>query len=254
VRFLRSRGAQAFLFIALLLLVWSYSLSLGVHGSSLLPSPWMTLETWWLDRALWLPHAWATGRMMVLSVGAALLASLPIAWWMHCAPRVQVAVESLFFTLQCLPLFVLTPVLVAFLGWGGWTVWIPSSLAVLFPLCMSLFKAVRSVPKAYLELFSTFPMHPWTIFWNLQLPYALPSLFAGLRVAMAGAGTAVLAAEFAGSQEGLGVLIQESRRNFDLAMSFACILTLSILMASLIGFCIWAERTLLKERRHVALA
>jgi NitT/TauT family transport system substrate-binding protein len=246
---LRNNGASAAVAIGCLIILWASAQLLFDPAETLFPGPWTTGLTWWQEWRVWGPHAMATGGLMTISLLAALFFAVPMAYMMTVSFRFRAAVESVFLTLQCLPLFVMTPILVAMVGWGWTTVLIPSFLSVLFPLCITLFKGVETVPKPYMELFRSFQMKSWSIFWSVQLPYSLPALFAGLRVAIASAATSVLAAEFAGGQQGLGMLIQESRRNFDLPMAFASILSVASLAGLFVGGCMMAERIVLGGRR-----
>jgi NitT/TauT family transport system substrate-binding protein len=246
---LSKTGSSSVVTACCLLAVWAGMQQIFDPRETLFPGPWTTGQVWWQERHVWSPHAWATGSLMIISLLAALASAVPMAYLMSVSARFRATVESVFLALQCLPLFIMTPILVAIAGWGWMTVLIPSFLSVLFPLCISLFKGVQNVPKSYLELFGTFRMESWSIFWTVQLPYSLPSLFAGLRMAIATAASSVLAAEFAGGQQGLGMLIQESRRNFDLPTAFASILTVVSLTGFCVGACVVAEKILLKGRR-----
>jgi ABC-type nitrate/sulfonate/bicarbonate transport system permease component len=239
--------------LACFALLWSVSIWIWDPSEQLFPSPWTTAMVFCREPACWGPHAWATGQMLVLCLGLGVLLAVPIAYAMQRYGSFRTWMESLFLLVQCLPLFIFVPVLVAILGWGVATVLIPSLMAVLLPLCMSLHRGLLAVPQAYLELYGTYSFSPWGLFWAVQLPHALPSLLAGLRMGVATAGSAVLAAEFAGGQEGLGLLIQESRRNFDLTMAFGGILSVGLLLGILVGLTHLLEEFLLRGRRHAAI-
>jgi NitT/TauT family transport system permease protein len=67
------------------------------------------------------------------------------------------------------------------------------------------------------------------IFWMLQLPNAMPYIFAGLEIAMIFALIGAIVAEFVGAQAGLGMLIQSMNFSLDVAGQFSVLLILSIL-------------------------
>src|SRR6201988_1528234 len=75
------------------------------------------------------------------------------------------------------------------------------------------------------------------IFWMLKLPSALPFVMAGLEVSMIFALIGAIVAEFVGSTEGLGMLIQSMNFNMDVAGQFSVLLILSI-MGLLLNRCI----------------
>jgi NitT/TauT family transport system permease protein len=69
----------------------------------------------------------------------------------------------------------------------------------------------------------------WQIFWMLQLPNAMPYIFAGLEIAMIFALIGAIVGEFVGAQSGLGMLIQSMNFTMDVAGQFSILLILSML-------------------------
>ena len=69
----------------------------------------------------------------------------------------------------------------------------------------------------------------WQVFWMLQLPNAMPYIFAGLEIAMIFALIGAIVAEFVGAQSGLGMLIQSMNFTMDVAGQFSILLILSVL-------------------------
>src|SRR5262249_4269403 len=63
----------------------------------------------------------------------------------------------------------------------------------------------------------------------LQLPNALPYIFAGLEIAMIFALIGSIVAEFVGAEKGLGMLIQSMNFTMDVAGQFSVLLILSFL-------------------------
>lgn len=252
----RARGYLAILAQAitalLLLLAWHYgSRSYDPHGV-LFPSPWHTFATLWHEQHVWLPHAAVTYFAMLSSVAIALIMAIPVAFCMLVSQNVRHSMQTMFLVVQCLPLFVLAPILVMLFGWSQWNILIPATLMVLFPLSINLYKGVNSVPQGYLELFKSHCASNWVTFWKLRLPFATGHLFAGLRLGVATAGMAVSAAEFSGAQEGLGVLLQEARRDFDLPLAFCGIVSLAVGIGAMYLMVVAMERLLCPWRRHVA--
>ena len=63
----------------------------------------------------------------------------------------------------------------------------------------------------------------------LQLPNAMPYIFAGLEIAMIFALIGAIVAEFVGAQAGLGMLIQSMNFTMDVAGQFSVLLLLSLI-------------------------
>ena len=219
----------------------------------LFPGPWSTFCTLFAEAPRWAPSAWKSYVAMIISLGLSLILALPLVFVMLISRGVQALVQACFVSLQCLPLFVLAPILVMCLGWSPATILIPSVLMVLYPITMALWKGASAVPEDYVFLFKSCSASAWRTFLFLRVPFAAPQLFSGLRVGATTAGLAVVACEFAVGQSGLGMLIQESRRNFDLSMAFCSILLLGVEIASLYLLVVFLEWLLHPWRRHALM-
>jgi len=75
-------------------------------------------------------------------------------------------------------------------------------------------------------------------FFKIQLPNALPSIFAGLKISITFAVVGAVVGEFVGGQGGLGYLLLIANGNMDTALLFAGIVALTalgIVMFAMIG-------------------
>ena len=70
---------------------------------------------------------------------------------------------------------------------------------------------------------------PGQIFWRFRLPNALPSVFAGMKVATVLAVIGAVVAEFVGADSGLGYLIMVAGSDFKIEQQFSAILVLSLI-------------------------
>ena len=76
----------------------------------------------------------------------------------------------------------------------------------------------------------------WQVFRMLQLPNAMPYIFAGLEIAMIFALIGAIVAEFVGAEKGLGMLIQSMNFTMDVAGQFSVLLLLSFVLC--VYFCL----------------
>jgi NitT/TauT family transport system permease protein len=86
----------------------------------------------------------------------------------------------------------------------------------------------KSVDREIMELARSTGANAWLMFRKIRLPYALPSIFTGLKVAAALSATAAEVAEFVASDRGLGYLLLEFNGDLNTSMVFATIIVLSI--------------------------
>lgn len=188
---------------------------------------------------LFLFHSFVTLKEMVGGILFAFSAAFPLAWCMERYKFTRSILQPLFILIQCMPMFTLAPIMVLFFGWSFTAIIIPTTLMIVFPLTLNIYQGLRSTPCELLDLFLSNQSTEWQTFSKLRLPWALPHIFSGLRISSAIAGVGAIAGEWAGAQEGLGMLMQESRRNMDLDSTFAgffCLTSMSFLFYSSITF------------------
>jgi NitT/TauT family transport system substrate-binding protein len=156
--------------------------------------------------------------------------------------------QPLFIVIQCLPMFTLAPIMVIWFGWSFTAIVIPTALMIFFPLTLNIYQGLRSTPKDLLEFFQTNQATSWQTFFKLRLPWAVPHIFAGFRISSAIAGVGAVAGEWAGAQNGLGMLMLESRRNTDLEVTFGALFCLTIISTILYGAILYCEKIALPPR------
>jgi NitT/TauT family transport system permease protein len=109
------------------------------------------------------------------------------------------------------------------------------ALIAFFPLLINAILGFRSAAREQVEMLRSFGATRLQVMHRLQIPSALPHIFAGLEVAVILSVTGAVVAEFVGSTAGLGYLIQASNFTLDVARTFAVIVVLSA-----IGFALHA--------------
>jgi len=218
-----------------------------VFGGGLVPPP--TKVTLYMvkryDRLLF--HTGATLKEMLMGMGIASLAAFPIAWMMLKWKGVRALLEPFFLAIQCVPMFTLAPLFILWCGWSFSAIVIPTALMIVFPLTMSIYRGISSTPYSYLEYFRVHGATEAQEFFRLRLPFAMPQIFAGLRISAAIAGAGAIAGEWAGAQKGLGVYMQMCRRNFDLEGVFAALICLLVLSLSFYGVVVFLEKRFVRS-------
>lgn len=144
-------------------------------------------------------------------------------------------------------MFALAPIMVLWFGWGYMAVLIPTALMIFFPFTLNIYQGLRSTPTSLMDFFRINGATRFQTLWKLQIPWALPHIFSGLKISSAIAGIGAVAGEWAGAQKGLGVLMLESRRCFDLEVTFAALFSLTILTIALYSLVLILEKIALRR-------
>ena len=92
----------------------------------------------------------------------------------------------------------------------------------------------------------------WQIFCSVRIPYALPHVFAGLKISATMAMIGVIVGEFVTAQEGLGYLIMFATSAAETALVFAAIALLCVIGLALYGSVALVE-AIVQKRLGVAI-
>ena len=139
---------------------------------------------------------------------------------------------------QALPKFALAPMLVIWFGFGMAPKIIIAALIAFFPLLENTHLGLTSTPVEQLELFRAMRASRWTTLMRLKVPFAVPTIFSGLRVALLLSLVGAVVAEYVGANKGLGALIIVSQGTLDtelMFVAFVLLTTLGILLDKLHG-------------------
>lgn len=118
---------------------------------------------------------------------------------------------------------------IAWFGFG-WDSKIAVAALVCFfaPFLNTLTGLLQPNPDAD-ELFRILGASKRQYFWKLQLPRAMPTIIAGLKLAITSALIGAIVAEFASASEGIGILMQRFAFRLDSAASLATLVSMSLM-------------------------
>jgi NitT/TauT family transport system substrate-binding protein len=235
-------------FFIFLCLIWEYSARSFPHLLFVLPPPSSIFRTLWEMRSRFWFHTAITVKEMCAGFFLALTCAFPLAWTMMRFKASRSLLQPVFIVIQCVPMFTLAPIMVVWFGWGYTAIIFPTALMIFFPLTLNIYQGLRSTPVDLLEFFQANQATSWQTFFKLQLPWSLPHIFAGFRISSAIAGVSAVAGEWAGAQNGLGVLMLESRRNTDLEITFGALFCLTFISTILYIFILYMEKIFLSPR------
>jgi NitT/TauT family transport system permease protein len=170
---------------------------------------------------------------MGFALGSALAFSIGIAVAM--SRRVEYYLYPFIVMFQAMPKVALAPLVIIWFGLGITSKIVAAALVAFFPLMVNTIAGLRSADEDRVNLMRSLAASRWQIFWMLQLPNAMPYIFAGLEIAMIFALIGAIVGEFVGATAGLGMLIQSMNFTMDVAGQFSILLILSALGLTLSG-------------------
>src|SRR5437867_3827337 len=119
---------------------------------------------------------------------------------------------------------------------------IVAAIVAFLPMVVNAAAGLESVEPDLLQLTRSLRAGTLQVFWKVRLPWALPHVFSGMKVAMSLAVIGAVVGEFVGSDKGLGYLIIVASSNLNTAVVFGVMGALSILGVAVFWAVVVAER------------
>jgi len=235
------------LLIAVFLAVWEAVVRLFEIPLFILPTPSSVFTALYrgIASSLYVDHVWITltetllgfvlGTSLAFVFGTVIALSRPVEYFLY--PFVVM--------FQSMPKVALAPLIIVWFGLGLTSKVVNAALVAFFPLMVNTIVGLRSAEEDKVNLMKSLAASRTQIFWMLQLPNAMPYIFAGLEIAMIFALIGAIVAEFVGAQAGLGMLIQSMNFTMDVAGQFSVLLLLSLLGLLLNGIVTGVRRRVL---------
>lgn len=204
----------------------------------LLPAPSVIIQTMADDAGLLTRHTVTTVEEVVVGFAMALAAGVILASVIALSTTIERAIYPFVIASQTIPIIVIAPLLLIWIGYGLAPKFIVVALIAFFPIVVNTVDGLKSVDPDSVRLMRTLGANRRQIFMKLQMPTSLPFLFSGAKIAVAVSVIGAVIGEWVGSSQGLGYLMIRSKPQFLTERVFAAIFVLSlmgILLFALVG-------------------
>lgn len=229
------RWVPPLVLLALLLLAWELAVRLGEIPPWLLPPPSALPGAIVQDRADLLRHTLVTTQEVLLGLLVSTTLAVAVAVAIAFSPLVERALYPLVVASQSVPLPILAPLLIIFLGYGLAPKILLVTLICFFPIVVNTVDGLRGVERETIDLLRTFGASRWQIFRTARWPAALPLFFSGLRVAAAVSVIGAVFGELVGGSAGLGYYVRHETPLFHTAEVYGATIILMLLGIALFG-------------------
>ncbi|GAA3208664.1 ABC transporter permease [Actinocorallia longicatena] len=235
--------------------LWQLAVVSGVLTPDVLTGPGTVLRT---GRDLWADGQLQEALRVSLTraaIGLALGASagLVIGTVAGLTRLGEELIDSSMQMLRAIPFLSLVPLFIVWFGIEEISKIILITVACTFPMYINVYSGVRNTDRKVVEAARTFGLSPFQIVRQVVLPGALPSIFAGLRLASTLSVIALIAAEELNVTSGLGYLMNQAKDYLRTDVLAVCVLLYSLvgLLADLVLRL--AERLVMPWRKAVAV-
>lgn len=189
----------------------------------------------------WRSTLFATLIAFVMSGVAGVLAGLALYEF----PRLKRLLDPFLTALNSMPRIALAPI---FILWFG--IEVASKVALAFSLgffivLLSTYAGIRNVDPMLMRLSRSLGCSPWQQFTKIMLPWAIPSVFAGLKLALIYSFLGVVTSEMLASKVGLGQLIMyySGLLRMEAVMAILFVMAVTAVLLTMLGD--WIEAKLL---------
>jgi NitT/TauT family transport system permease protein len=174
------------------------------------------------------------------ALGVAIAVALTFSAW------VREALYPGIVVFQLIPKIALAPLFIVWLGVGETTSIVVAVFITFFPIVVSTATGLVSAKPEVLRLCESLTASEWQAFRMVRFPYALPYIFAGMKVGVTMAMIGVVVGEFITAQHGLGYIIMFAAGAGETATVLAAIVLLCVIGLGLYGIVGLAELLVLR--------
>jgi ABC-type nitrate/sulfonate/bicarbonate transport system permease component len=236
------RYAFAALLIVLFVLAWQGVASLDAVDDLTLASPTETFKALRDDWSLLMDNAGTTLVEVLLGLAISVVAGAGFALAMHVWRPLREAAYPLLVASQAIPIVVLAPIFVLAFDYGMGPKLAIVALICFFPITVNVLDGLRNVEPELLKLMRSLGASRIQSLFKVELPWALPFFFSGLRIAATVSVIGAVFGEWAGADEGLGRLVLLGNNQLQTPRVYAGIVILTAMAVGLFLLAGLAER------------
>jgi NitT/TauT family transport system permease protein len=233
------------------LLLWELLVSWRQYPAFILPSPvqvWQRFLLLLAGGSLW-SNMMATLSEVMAGLFLGLAAALVLGYGLAKSPLLERILSPYIVASQAVPVVAIAPLLVIWFGFGGLSKALVCGLTVFFPALVTTIVGIRSVDADLRSMMRSLQATRWQTFSMLEVPAALPVLFAGLKVAVTLAVIGAVVGEFVGADRGLGYLVNLARGILDTPLLFVALFLLIAIAVALYTAVALLEHIVLRWQR-----
>lgn len=227
--------------------VWQITVVVSNQPAYILPGPAEVMESIVDNWATLLAESRVTLTESALGLLIGAIAAILLASAFIWSPPVRRALYPLTAAIQAMPKVALAPLFVAWFGVAGITGKVVLAILIcFFPMVVNTVAGLDSIDPKQQDVLRSMGATRRQIFLKLQLPWALPLTFAGLRIAALFAVVGAVIGELVGGSRGLGYIMAAAMGSINVPLMFASLIFQTAVGAVLYGFVV-AINSMLKR-------
>lgn len=213
--------AVAKMLVLPIILIIAWHIAVKATGTKLIPTPYMVGVMLWdfsfggiyddaYSKSI-VTHFWASIKRVYGGFAAAAAVGVPLGLIIGRVKLIRELVDPTLQVLRPVPVTAWLPLSMIFFGLGPNAAIFLVFLGAFYPIVLNTTFGVRSVDVKLFEAAAMLGCGGSSLFRQVVLPAALPSIFNGLRLGHGFAWILIVVGEMTGVQEGLGAVIMDAR-------------------------------------------
>jgi sulfonate transport system permease protein len=196
-----------------LISVWELTARMGWLSTRILPEPWAVIQAFYklaVSGELW-QHLWvSTARALTgLLIGGGL--GLGLGLFTGSLRWAETLLDTTLQMVRNIPPLALIPLVILWFGIDESAKLFLVAVGVFFPIYLNTFHGIRSVDKGLIEMARSYGLKGWSLYREVILPGALPSILVGLRFSLGLMWVLLIVAETISAQAGIGYMTMNAR-------------------------------------------
>lgn len=246
------RYALGVLAHVLLLLGWYLFVRIGKVPKFVMPAPADTLAALFVSDYGWWTNTLVTATEIFGGYALALVVGVLLALLFTWSKTLESLMLPLLVTLNMIPKVALGPLIIVWFKYGVFPNSMMAFAIAVFPILLTTARGLREIEPDLLDLVRSLRGSRWQLFTKIQLPGALPYVFAGMKVAAILAVAGAIVGEFLGSDRGLGYLMLQVQVTLDTPAMFMAVILITLLGMLLYGLVMLLEHLLIVKDARIS--
>ena len=197
----------------LLIAVWQFASQVGWLSSRILPEPWAVAKAAWglaVSGELWTHVQVSLGRAVTaFAVGGGL--GLLLGLLTGTFRTAETLLDTTLQMIRNIPALALIPLVILWFGIEETSKIFLVAVGVFFHVYLNTFHGIRSVDKGLIEMAKSYGLSGWSLYRDVILPGALPSILVGVRFSLGLVWVLLIVAETISAQSGIGYMTMNAR-------------------------------------------
>ena len=234
------------LYVVAVCVVWESAVRLMHVPHYILPAPSEIAAEFVAQPGLLLDSAWTTLYETIGGFALGTLLGVALAFLIAFSAIAEAIVMPTVFAIQSVPKVAVAPLFIVWFGLGLTAKLVLVSTTAFFPVLLSTLAGLTSVDADMIDLIRGMNGTRLQAFLKVRVPFSIPYIFNGMKIAVPLAMIGAIVAEFISSERGLGNLILVSSQNMRISLNFASLVVIALLSSLIFQAVVLAEGVVLR--------